>query len=123
MQLKAIGHKTGFDIFLDNVLVFSHSESNPMLYAGWGRLKAKMSHGCFKVRRRVYQKYVLRNFRILENLPEKIIVRFSSSDIKLDVVFELGSELKLSFVSQDSKISWLWLFMPSKPSEAVYGGG
>ncbi|MFX0058934.1 MAG: alpha-glucosidase [Candidatus Heimdallarchaeota archaeon] len=116
--------REGFDIYFKDYKFFSHTSKNPCFEIGIGTGKYKQNHAMFRINEKVPEKLKYKNFKLLSETHNQVIVDFEYDDISLVVEFFIKEEkLLISFKCENSLINRLWIKIVADKNEAIFGCG
>jgi alpha-glucosidase len=112
-----------FSLYYKDRRLLCHSSGRPALTLGQGEGRYHMSHGHFRIRRRVARRQPCRGFRVLAQEPDTVVLEFPGL---ISLSFEVREErLELTFRPAQEGPGWnrFWLRLAAEPGESIYGCG
>lgn len=121
-MIEIIEH--GFIIKVDGKEVIRHTDNSPAIYIGNGKATYNMYRGNFEIDDYLQERIPLKMCEIKKNNLENIIKL--SSGIGHELILKItgiSHELKIDFISEDSKYNRMWIRIPADKDEKIYGCG
>jgi alpha-glucosidase len=120
-------HQTadGFSIQFGPDALLRHSVEHPMLFLGIGRENIRMYRGNFDIKDNLEEKIPLRAFELREDENGWTAI-FRNHDEKLSYTLTFrpdGDLLRVQGRCSDIRYNRIWLRIPARKDEFVYGGG
>ncbi|MBD1381565.1 alpha-glucosidase [Metabacillus arenae] len=118
--------ESGFEVYLNHVLLLRHTKDHPILFVGRGEEKIDMYRGNFDIQDYVIERIPLKYAEMNENNNE-CTIDFSNGDsgevlLNLSMKIEKG-RLKMDYTKKDVRINRFWLRIAANPDEKIYGCG
>ncbi len=114
----------GFSLFFNNREIIRHTSTQPWIYAGRGDADFKMHLGNFKIENHMTERIGLTDYELIEDNAVTTI-DFSRNGIysACVVVYEENKRLIIEFKNTCHNINRIWLRIPSRETEHIYGCG
>ncbi|MBN1330350.1 MAG: alpha-glucosidase [Candidatus Heimdallarchaeota archaeon] len=116
---------TGFNILYNNFEIIRHTREKPFCVVGVGKGIYSMSHGMFKIKEKLQNRYLLIDYTIIEESIKNITLEFTIFDgSKFQIIIkETKGNIEILFVTDNSSLNRLWINFPALIDEAIYGCG
>lgn len=118
--MELLTQKGGFKLFYEGQVILSHSETEPMIYVGYGQETVDMYRGNFKIEDYVTERRPLKVSEITEK-DKVLYVNFE--DELLVCIKEKDDVCTLDFECKDSGINRFWFRVSADKEEKCYGCG
>ncbi|XP_076469178.1 sulfoquinovosidase-like [Babylonia areolata] len=115
----------GFEVHVNNVMIFKHSTDSPMLYGGNGETQFVEAKGNFRIEDYVTSRVPLTKSDIQQQSGDPTVVKLSSDDDHY-VTLQLSSTPDHPLAVEVSAMQGfdrLWLRVVAQREEQVFGGG
>lgn len=114
----------GFSLLFDGKEIIRHSSSQPWIYVGKGDADYKMHLGNFEIQNHTIERIGLTEYEIVEN-PEGIAISFGRSGIYTIaiLIYQKNERLQIEFKQSSEGLNRIWLRIPSRAVEHIYGCG
>jgi alpha-glucosidase len=123
---EIIEHESGFKLFLENRLLFTHSTKHPFVFVGAGEETIDMYRGNFQIDDYIVERIPLRFASITKQDDSvQIQLRHSKNDHDvLSIQFQRDQDgLRASFDLKDDTVNRFWIRIHADKEEKVYGCG
>ncbi|MHA1829614.1 MAG: alpha-glucosidase, partial [Candidatus Heimdallarchaeaceae archaeon] len=118
--------KTIFQIYFDELLIFRHTKTKPMIILEEAENHFSMKHGMFKIKERVRKTFRLTEIEIFEKKSDGITLKLydKKSSIQVYIILTIQDNfLEISFRVPNNKINRIILSLAAKKDEAIFGCG
>lgn len=119
--MKLTQRNNGFDIKLDNLVLFTHKTMEPMIFIGSGFEKMDMYRGNFDIEDNLYSRLPLRDYNIISDDESQIEILFDNL-IKMTIE-EIDDKINIKFEFKDKSFNRFWIRLNSFKEEKIYGLG
>lgn len=126
--MEIIKCQNGFSVLYKGKEVFKHSMDNPFLYAGTGKANYHMHLGNFHIEDHIAEKLALNDFQFEDKHEAQYhgtVIKFSKNGAN-EIVLQFVEEerrIKVKFLESSENINRVWIRIPAKEQEHVYGCG
>jgi len=123
-MIKYEQKRDGFDLYFKEYRFFSHSSKNPCFEIGMGSGNYKQNHAMFRISEKVQEKFKFKDFKLLSETDNQLILEFEYDNISLVIEFFVKEDkLLISFKCENPLVNRLWIKIVADKNEAIFGCG
>ena len=113
--------KDRFSVSSEGKVLLRHSVESPFAFVGRGKEDIEMYRGNFKIEDYIVERKPLNTFEILKEDEHELILDFEN--ILQITIRDTEGRMTIDFKGESDQYNRIWIRLPSRPKEKLYGLG